>query len=147
MIPVCVSSSIHSMLLMYASDPNDCLAGWLALANNSCYRLNYLFPFTLRHIYSHGGNVGNKCADHAAALGTLGFCVQSQCQCTMAASSVRHCQPCEGIAMTLLTLNFHCAHVASTHHHRIVPRVDALVHTLFLCGLPCRSLRSRLTRQ
>ena len=28
---------------------------------------------TLRHIYSHGGNVGNECADHAEALGALGF--------------------------------------------------------------------------
>ena len=28
---------------------------------------------TPRHIYSHEENVGSECADHAAALGALGF--------------------------------------------------------------------------
>ena len=26
---------------------------------------------TMQHVYGHGGNLGNECADHAAALGTL----------------------------------------------------------------------------
>ena len=29
--------------------------------------------FTMRHVYGHTGNLGNECADHAAALGTLGL--------------------------------------------------------------------------
>ena len=28
---------------------------------------------TMQHIYSHGQNVGNECADHAAALGSFGL--------------------------------------------------------------------------
>ena len=28
---------------------------------------------TMQHVYGHNGNLGNECADHAAALGTLGF--------------------------------------------------------------------------
>ena len=28
---------------------------------------------TMQHMFSHGQNVGNECADHAAALGALGF--------------------------------------------------------------------------
>ena len=28
---------------------------------------------TMQHVYGHGGNFGNECADHAAALGSLGF--------------------------------------------------------------------------
>ena len=28
---------------------------------------------TMQHVYGHSGNLGNECADHAAALGTLGF--------------------------------------------------------------------------
>ena len=28
---------------------------------------------TMKHVYSHGQNVGSECADHAAALGALGF--------------------------------------------------------------------------
>ena len=27
----------------------------------------------MQHVYSHGGNLGNECADHAAALGTFGL--------------------------------------------------------------------------
>ena len=27
---------------------------------------------TMQHVYGHSGNLGNECADHAAALGTLG---------------------------------------------------------------------------
>ena len=26
----------------------------------------------MQHVYGHGGNLGNECADHAAALGTFG---------------------------------------------------------------------------
>ena len=29
--------------------------------------------FTMQHVYGHGGNLGNECADHAAALGTFGL--------------------------------------------------------------------------
>ena len=29
--------------------------------------------FTMQHVYGHAGNLGNKCAHHAAALETLGF--------------------------------------------------------------------------
>ena len=28
---------------------------------------------TMQHVYGHGGNLGNECADHAAALGTFGL--------------------------------------------------------------------------
>ena len=28
---------------------------------------------TMQHVYGHSGNLGNECADHAAALGTLGL--------------------------------------------------------------------------
>ena len=27
----------------------------------------------MQHVYGHTGNLGNECADHAAALGTLGL--------------------------------------------------------------------------
>ena len=46
----------------------------LALA----YRRSMIFAqrilwLTMQHVYGHSGNFGNECADHAAALGTLGF--------------------------------------------------------------------------
>ena len=28
---------------------------------------------TMQHVYGHNGNLGNECADHAAALGTFGL--------------------------------------------------------------------------
>ena len=27
----------------------------------------------MQHVYGHTGNLGNECADHAAALGTFGL--------------------------------------------------------------------------
>ena len=27
----------------------------------------------MQHVYGHSGNLGNECADHAAALGTFGL--------------------------------------------------------------------------
>ena len=27
----------------------------------------------MQHVYGHGGNLGNECADYAAALGTIGL--------------------------------------------------------------------------
>ena len=27
----------------------------------------------MQHMFGHGGNLGNECADHAAALGTFGL--------------------------------------------------------------------------
>ena len=31
------------------------------------------FRLTMKHVYRHSGNLGNQCADHAAALGSLGL--------------------------------------------------------------------------
>ena len=28
---------------------------------------------TMQHVFGHGGNLGNECADHATALGTFGL--------------------------------------------------------------------------
>ena len=36
---------------------------------------------TMQHVYSHGGNLGNECVYHAAALGTFGFFFYVQPQC------------------------------------------------------------------
>ena len=45
----------------------------------SCQRLllkvQHKLRFTLQHVYSHAENLGNECADHAAALGA--FCLVS----------------------------------------------------------------------
>ena len=32
----------------------------------------------MQHVYGHTGNLGNECADHAAALGDIRPCVWSQ---------------------------------------------------------------------
>ena len=31
----------------------------------------------MQHVYGHNGNLGNECADHAAALGTFGLTMGS----------------------------------------------------------------------
>ena len=34
---------------------------------------------TMQHVYGHSGNLGNECADHAAALGTIGLTSSHTC--------------------------------------------------------------------
>ena len=46
----------------------------LALAcQQSVIRAQHRLRLTMQHVYGHGGNLGNECADHAAALGTFGL--------------------------------------------------------------------------
>ena len=46
----------------------------LALAcQQSIIRVQHRPRLTMQHVYGHGGNLGNECADHAAALGTFGL--------------------------------------------------------------------------
>ena len=36
-------------------------------------KVQHKLRLTMQHVYGHTGNLGNECADHAAALGTLGL--------------------------------------------------------------------------
>ena len=46
----------------------------LALAcQQSMIRAQHKLRLTMQHVYGHGGNWCNECADHAAALGTFGL--------------------------------------------------------------------------
>ena len=46
----------------------------LALAcQQSLLKVQHRLRFTMQHVYGHTGNLGNECADHAAALGALGL--------------------------------------------------------------------------
>ena len=39
----------------------------------SMIRAEHRLRLTMQHVYGHGVNLGNECADHAAALGTFGL--------------------------------------------------------------------------
>ena len=46
----------------------------LALAcQRSMLCTQHRLRLTMQHVYSHSGNLGNECADHAAALGSFGL--------------------------------------------------------------------------
>ena len=46
----------------------------LALAcHQALLQIQHRLRFTMQHVYGHTGNVGNECADHAAARGALGL--------------------------------------------------------------------------
>ena len=46
----------------------------LALAcQQSMIRVQHRLRLTMQHVYGHCGNLGDECADHAAALGTFGL--------------------------------------------------------------------------
>ena len=36
-------------------------------------KVQHRLRFTKQHVHGHTGNLGNECADHAAALGALGL--------------------------------------------------------------------------
>ena len=36
-------------------------------------KVQHWLRLTMHHVYGHTGNLGNDCADHAAALGTFGL--------------------------------------------------------------------------
>ena len=72
-----MSNHVPSMILntlLLGNDPVSytCAAG-TSHVNDSCYAPNTSFGSPLQHLYGHGGNFGNECADHAAALGTFGL--------------------------------------------------------------------------
>ena len=46
----------------------------LALAcQQSMIRAQHMLRLTMQYVKGHGENLGNECADHAAALGTFGL--------------------------------------------------------------------------
>ena len=46
----------------------------LALAcQQSMIHVQHRLRLTMQHVYGHSGNLGNECADHAAAFGTFGL--------------------------------------------------------------------------
>ena len=48
--------------------------GQPALAcQQSMIRVQHRLRLTMQHVCGHSGNLGNECADHAAALGTFGL--------------------------------------------------------------------------
>ena len=48
--------------------------GQLALAcQQSVIHAQHRLRLTMQHVYGHGGNWSNECADHTAALGTFGL--------------------------------------------------------------------------
>ena len=50
----------------------------LALAcQQSMLKVQHRLRFTMQHVYGHTGNLGDECADHAAALGTFGHGIKS----------------------------------------------------------------------
>ena len=50
------------------SSPHTCVAG---VCQQSLIRVQHRLRLTMQHVYGHCGNLGNECADHAAALDTL----------------------------------------------------------------------------
>ena len=112
----------------------------LALAcQQSMIRVQHRLRLTMQHVYGHSENFGNDCADHAAALGTLGLISRNN----VASRWIRH--------------NFDTSECFDGHHsisetlerlqhirtNTAIPHQDRVQHWLFsscsLCSV--RSLR------
>ena len=95
----------------------------LALAcQQSMIRVQHRLRFTLQHVYGHSGNLGNECADHAAALGTFGL-ISSH---NVASRWIRHNSDtsecfdvCHSIIETLERLQHDRTNTATLHQDRV----------------------------
>ena len=54
-------------------DAGVCLGTDQARTQQLMLKVQHRLRLTMQHVYGHTGNLGNECADHAAALGALGF--------------------------------------------------------------------------
>ena len=65
-----VSSTIPSMLpaFVWGRSNHARMSSWGSPANVSCCKSNKGYEWTMQHIHSHAQNLGNECADRAAAL-------------------------------------------------------------------------------
>ena len=95
----------------------------LALAcQQSVIRAQHRLQLTMQHVFGHGGNLGNECADHAAALGTFGL-ISSHNVATRWTrhnfdTSVRF-DGCNNISETLERLQLFRTNVAPSHQDRV----------------------------
>ena len=95
----------------------------LALAcQQSMIRAQHRLRLTMQHVFGHGGNLGNECADHAAALCTFGL-ISSH---NVATRWIRHnldtsvCfDGCNNIRETLERLQHIRTNAATFHQDRI----------------------------
>ena len=95
----------------------------LALAcQQSMIRVQHRLRLTMQHVYGHSGNLGNECADHAAALGTFGL-ISSH---NVSARWVRHnfdisayFDGCHSISETLDRLQHIRTNTATSHQDRV----------------------------
>ena len=78
-------SVFHTLCIFFAAS-NVPLSQWsimrsgyawvrsnMLACQQSMISVQHRLRLTMRHVYGHGGNLGNECADHAAALGTFGI--------------------------------------------------------------------------
>ena len=48
-------------------------SSWRSPAKQLLLKVQHRLRITMQYVYGHAGNLGNECADHAAALGTFGL--------------------------------------------------------------------------
>ena len=94
----------------------------LSLAcQQSVIRAQHRLQLTMQHVFGHGGNLGNECADHAAAHGTFGL-ISSHNVATRWTrhnfdTSVRF-DGCNNISETLERLQLFRTNAAPSHQDR-----------------------------
>ena len=116
---------ILSMLLafVWARSKPEHTYSWALACQQSMIRARHRLRLTMQHVFGHGGNLGNECADHAAALGTLGL-ISSH---NVATRWIRHnfdtsvCfDGCNNISETLERLQHIRTNAATVHQDRVL---------------------------
>ena len=109
----------------------------LALAcQQSMIRAQQRLRLTMQHVYGHGGNLGNECADHAAARDTFGL-ISSH---NVATRWIRLnfdasvCfDGCNNISEILERLQYIRTNAATSHQDMVLALVLLIGFTVFLC--------------
>ena len=78
MLPVCASARFKPVHMF----------SWQLACQQSMLSVQHRLRLTIQHVYGHTGNLGNECADHAAALGALGLVSNHNPRCALGSSQL-----------------------------------------------------------
>ena len=96
----------------------------------SVLSVQHRLRLTMQHVYGHTGNLGNECADHAAALGTFGLVSNHN----LAARWDRHhfdTSACFGSCNNISEVLENCVTLELKQHHYLTTGVSALSLIVF----------------
>ena len=71
-VSIIILNTLFGVCLGHDRSPHTCTSG-ASMSAICMVSVQHRLRVTMQHVFGRGGNLGNECADHAAALGTFRF--------------------------------------------------------------------------